>query len=122
MWICLGKNRHENRDSSQSGKKKNQLILNYGAINYRTGKVIEARIFPRKYRRPLAKILIKSIKDIESTISSPLFPIPYSLTSAISLENTINLVAQLIKENQNKQLVIIWDGATYHPSQEWKKY
>ena len=37
-------------------------------------------------------------------------------------ENTINFVEELIKDNQNKQLLIIWDGATYHRSQEWREY
>ena len=29
---------------------------------------------------------------------------------------------ELIKENKNKKIVIIWDGATYHRSQEWREY
>ena len=37
-------------------------------------------------------------------------------------ENTINFVEELIKDNQNKQILIIWDGATYHRSQEWREY
>lgn len=37
-------------------------------------------------------------------------------------ENTIKFVRELIKENKNKKLVIIWDGATYHRSQEWREY
>ncbi len=35
--------------------------------------------------KPLTKFLIKPIQDKQSTILSPLFPIPYSLTSATSL-------------------------------------
>ncbi len=27
-----------------------------------------------------------------------------------------------MKENKNRRLVIIWDGATYHRSQEWREY
>ena len=39
---------------------------------------------------PLAKVLIKSIKDIESTISFPLFPIPYSLFPDFKIDNISN--------------------------------
>ncbi|MDT9340992.1 hypothetical protein VV11_016780 [Trichodesmium erythraeum 21-75] len=27
-----------------------------------------------------------------------------------------------MQENKNKKLVIIWDGASYHRSQEWRDY
>lgn len=37
-------------------------------------------------------------------------------------ENTIKFVQELIKENKNQKIVIIWDGATYHRSQEWREY
>jgi transposase len=37
-------------------------------------------------------------------------------------ENTINFVKDLIEKNQKAKLVIIWDGASYHSSQEFREY
>ena len=37
-------------------------------------------------------------------------------------ENTIKFVEYLIEENKGKQMAIIWDGATYHYSQEFREY
>jgi len=37
-------------------------------------------------------------------------------------ENTINFVAELIGRNQNKLILIISEGATYHRRQQWKEY
>jgi transposase len=58
----------------------------YGAMNYRTGKVI-TKEYPQG-----------------------------------NTENTIKFVSQLIRENPQQKLVIIWDGASYHRSQEWREY
>lgn len=37
-------------------------------------------------------------------------------------ENTIKFVKYLIEQNKGEKLVIIWDGATYHYSQEFREY
>ena len=37
-------------------------------------------------------------------------------------ENTITFVAELIGRNQNKPILIISEGATYHRRQQWKEY
>lgn len=37
-------------------------------------------------------------------------------------ENTIKFVKYLIEQNKGARLVIIWDGATYHYSQEFREY
>lgn len=37
-------------------------------------------------------------------------------------ENTIKFVKYLIEQNRGAKLVIIWDGATYHYSQEFREY
>lgn len=67
-------------------KNEKEKQTYYGAMNYRTGKVI-AKEYPQG-----------------------------------NTENTIKFVSELIQENKNKKLVIIWDGATYHRSQEWRDY
>jgi len=36
--------------------------------------------------------------------------------------NTISFLKYLIKQRQNSRLTIIWDGATYHKSQELREY
>ncbi|NEQ40488.1 MAG: FAD-dependent thymidylate synthase [Okeania sp. SIO3I5] len=50
-------------------------------INFMEKEVLDEKGNLRLNRnsRPLAEVLIKSVQDIESTILSPLFPIPYSL-------------------------------------------
>ena len=67
-------------------KNEREKQTYYGAINYRTGKVI-TKEYPQG-----------------------------------NTENTIQFVSELIQENKNKKLVIIWDGASYHRSQEWRDY
>ncbi len=67
-------------------KNEKEKQTYYGAINYRTGKVIA-----KEYTQG-------------------------------NTENTIKFVSELMKENKNQRLVIIWDGATYHRSQEWREY
>ena len=67
-------------------KNEKQRQTYYGAMNYRTGKVIL-----KKY--------------------------PQGNT-----ENTIKLIEHLRTENPSSKLVIIWDGATYHYSQEFREY
>lgn len=67
-------------------KNEREKQTYYGAINYRTGKVI-TKEYPQG-----------------------------------NTENTIKFVSELIQENKNKKLVIIWDGASYHRSQEWRDY
>ena len=37
-------------------------------------------------------------------------------------ENTIKFVSYLLEQNRAKKIVIIWDGAKYHCSQEFKAY
>ena len=37
-------------------------------------------------------------------------------------ENTIKFVKDLIEQNKGAKLVIIWDGATYHYSKEFREY
>lgn len=37
-------------------------------------------------------------------------------------ENTINFVKKLLFENRKAQIVIIWDGAKYHHSREFRDY
>ncbi len=65
-------------------EKKRQTY--YGAMNYRTGKVI-VKEYPQG-----------------------------------NTENTIRFVNYLIEENRKKQILIIWDGASYHHSKEFKEY
>ena len=67
-------------------KNEKQRQSYYGAINYRTGKVIL-----KKY--------------------------PQGNT-----ENTIKFVKYLMENNQEARLVIIWAGATYHHSHEFREY
>ncbi len=67
-------------------KNEKQRQSYYGAINYKTGKVI-LKEYPQG-----------------------------------NTENTINFVKELRERLSEKKLVIIWDGATYHYSQEWKEY
>jgi len=67
-------------------KNEKQRQSYYGAINYRTGKVIL-----KKY-------------------------------SQGNTENTIKFVKYLMENNQEARLVIIWDGATYHHSHEFREY
>ena len=67
-------------------KNEKQRQTYYGAMNYRTGKVIL-----KKY--------------------------PQGNT-----ENTIKFIEHLRTENPSSKLVIIWDGATYHYSQEFREY
>ena len=52
--------------------------------------------------RPLAKVLIKSIQDIKSTISFPLFPIPYSLFPDFCKKSIINLGISYLKSTTPK--------------------
>ena len=65
-------------------EKKRQTY--YGAMNYRTGKVI-VKGYPQG-----------------------------------NTENTIKFVNYLIEENRKKQILIIWDGASYHSSKEFREY
>ena len=67
-------------------KNEKQRQSYYGAINYRTGKVI-LKGYPQG-----------------------------------NTENTIKFVKYLIKQNRGAKLVIIWDGATYHYSQDFREY
>ena len=67
-------------------KNEKQRQSYYGAINYRTGKVIVEEY------------------------------------SQGNTENTIKFIKYLREKNQKRRLVIIWDGATYHHSQEFKEY
>ena len=67
-------------------KNEKQRQTYYGAINYRTGKVII-----REYAQG-------------------------------NTENTIQFVKYLIQQNKSSKLIIIWDGATYHYSQEFREY
>lgn len=67
-------------------KNEKERQTYYGAINYRTGKVI--------------------IEEYE----------------AGNTENSISFVKNLMKEHQGCQIVIIWDGAKYHHSREFKEY
>jgi transposase len=67
-------------------KNEKQRQTYYGAINYRTGKVI-----------------IKGYAQGNT-------------------ENTIQFVKYLIQQNKSSKLIIIWDGATYHYSQEFREY
>lgn len=67
-------------------KNEKQRQSYYGAINYRTGKVI--------------------IKEY-----------PQGNT-----ENTIKFVQYLREKSREAKLVLIWDGATYHGSQEFREY
>ncbi len=67
-------------------KNEKQRQTYYGAINYRTGKVI-VKGYPQG-----------------------------------NTENTIQFVKCLISENKEAKLIIIWDGATYHYSQEFREY
>lgn len=67
-------------------KNEKQRQTYYGAINYRTGKVI-LKGYPQG-----------------------------------NTENTIKFIEYLIKQNKSAKLVIIWDGATDHYSQEFREY
>jgi transposase len=67
-------------------KNEKQRQSYYGAINYRTGKVI-IKGYPQG-----------------------------------NTEHTIEFVKYLRQKNPAAKLVIIWDGATYHYSQEWREY
>ena len=71
---------------ANSIKNEKQRQSYYGAINYRTGKVIVEEY------------------------------------SQGNTENTIKFIKYLREKNQKRRLVIIWDGATYHHSQEFKEY
>ena len=67
-------------------KNEKQRQSYYGAINYRTGKVIVEEY------------------------------------SQGNTENTIKFIKYLREKNRKKKLVIVWDGATYHHSQEFREY
>lgn len=67
-------------------KNEKQRQTYYGAINYRTGKVI-VKGYPQG-----------------------------------NTENTIKFVQYLLKKNRSAQIVIVWDGAKYHYSKEFREY
>ena len=67
-------------------KNQKQRQTYYGAINYRTGKVI-VQEYPQG-----------------------------------NTENTIKFVKYLVEQNREAKIVIIWDGAKYHCSQEFREY
>ena len=67
-------------------KNEKQRQTYYGAINYRTGKVI-VKGYPLR-----------------------------------NTENTIKFVQYLLKKNRSAQIVIVWDGAQYHYSKEFREY